>query len=158
MNKVLDGIRSQVGEKNLAVSCGRDKCRVCMTDVPFPRVVIDVDLALPDPKMEEKRCDYVLFFIGADKGTLVTVPMELKSGDVDASDAFDQLQQGAEFAERLTTTAFRSICRPVLLHGKGIDKYQYKKLNRSKVRFRGKKLTIKMDRCGSPKNLARALK
>lgn len=109
--------------------------------------------------MEGNRYDYVLFFIGADKGTLVTVPMELKSGDVDTSDAFDQLQRGADFANHFVPKTFTSICcRPVLLHGKGIHKDQYNKLNRSKVLFRGKKLTIKTDRCGSPKNLARALK
>ena len=85
MNQVLDRIRSQVGEENLTDSCGGDKCQVYMTDVPFPRVLVDADLAFPAHGMKGKRCDYVLFFIdaiGADKSTLVTVPMELKSGDV----------------------------------------------------------------------------
>ena len=162
MNQVLDRIRSQVGEENLTDSCGRgDKCKVCMEDVPSCQVLVDADLAFPDHKIEGKRCDYVLFFIdaiGADKSTLVTVPMELKSGDVDASEASKQLQRGAEFAERFTEKALSSICHPVLFHGKGIHPKQRKTINRSKVLFRGKKLTIKTDRCGSPKNLARALK
>ena len=100
MNEVLDGIRSQVGAENLSDSYIRDGCRVSMEDVPSRRVVADVDRAFPAHRMEGKRCDYVLFFISAAKNTLFAVPMELKSGGVDASEVSAQLQRGAEFAER----------------------------------------------------------
>ncbi len=99
----------------------------------------------------------VLFFISAAKNTLFAVPMELKSGGVDASEVSAQLQRGAEFAERFAPSAFRSICHPVLFHGKSIHPKQRKTLNRTKVRFRGRQLTIKTARCNQPRNLARAL-
>ena len=107
MNEVLDRIRSQVGAENLSDSYIRDGCRVSMEDVPSRRVVADVDRAFPAHRMEGKRCDYVLFFISAAKDTLFAVPMELKSGGVDASEVSTQLQRGAEFAERFAPSALR---------------------------------------------------
>ena len=105
MNEVLDGIRSHVGAENLSNSCRRDGCRVSMEDMPPCRVVVDADRAFPAHKMEGKRCDYVLFFISAAKGTLFAVPIELKSGGVDASAVSEQLQRGAEFADRFAPKA-----------------------------------------------------
>ena len=156
MNEVLDKIQSQVGADNLSSSCSRDGCQVSMADVPSRRVVIDADRAFPAHQMEEgKQCDYILFFTSQD--TLFAVPMELKSGGVDASAVSEQLQRGAEFAAHFVPTAFRTICHPVLFHGKSIHPKQRKTLNRAKVLFHGRQLTIKTARCNQPRNLARAL-
>ena len=158
MNEVLDKIRSQVGTENLSNSCSRDGCRVSMEDVPSRRVVIDADRAFPAHKMEEgKQCDYVLFFTNTGQDTLFAVPMELKSGGVDASEVSEQLQRGAEFVGRFVPSAFRAICNPILFHGKSIHPKQRKTLNRAKVLFHGRQLTIKTARCNQPRNLARAL-
>ena len=157
MSKVLDIIRSQVGAENLSTSCKRGKCRVFLEGVPSQRVLVDADLANPAHKIEGQRCDFVLFFISKGKETLVTVPMELKGGNVDASEASEQLRQGAVFADRFTPKNSLVSCRPVLFHGKGIHPKQRKTLNRAKVLFRGLKLTIKTERCNRPRNLARAL-
>ena len=158
MNEVLDKIRSQVGTENLSNSCRRDGCRVSMEDVPSCQVVIDADRAFPAHRVEEgKRCDYVLFFTNTGQDILFAVPMELKSGGVDASEVSEQLQRGAEFADRFVPRAFRTICHPVLFHGRKVHPKQRKTLNRAKVLFRGRQLTIKTARCNQPKNLARAL-
>ena len=92
---------------------------------------------------------------GAD--TLVAAPIELKSGDVDASTASEQLQRGASFADRVAPAGSETVCRPILFHGKGIHSQQRKALNRAKVLFRGQRLTIKTARCNRPRNLAQAL-
>ena len=157
MNEVLDAIRSQVGAENLSESCGRAGCWVSMEDVPSPRVVVDADRAFPSHGMESKRCDYVLFYMDVSKGALFAVPMELKSGTVDASQVSEQLQRGAEFVDRFTSSVFKSFYHPVLFHGKSIHPKQRKTLNRAKVRFRGRKLTITTARCNRPKNLSRVL-
>ena len=128
-----------------------------MENVPSPRVVVDADRAFPAHGMEDSRCDYVLFFVGGSNDTLFGVPMELKSGTVDASEAAKQLQQGAEFVRRFTKTVRESICHPVLFHGRGIHPRQRKILNRAKVHFRGRNLTITTARCNRPKNLSRVL-
>ena len=154
MSEALDEIRSRVGEKNLSTSCSRDGCRVYLTDVPSNRVIVDVDKVLPDST--DEHGDYVLFYTD-DKNTLVTVPMELKSGDVDASKAHKQLQQAATYADKITKDS-KPVCHPTLLHGGSIHPKQRKTLNRTKIRFRDRLLTIKTARCGRPRNLALALK
>lgn len=158
MNEVLNEIRSQVGAKNLSDSCGRDGCRVSLEDVPSRRVVVDADRAFSAHAIDGRRCDYVLFFINTATKTLLAVPIELKSGGVDsASEVSEQLQGGADFAKRFVPEIIESLCLPVLFHGRKIHEKQRKTLNRSKVRFRGRQLTIKTARCNRPKNLASAL-
>ena len=158
-NRTLNRIRAQVGTENLSKSCSRDGCRVYMTDVPFPRIVVDVDRASQAHEIAGKRCDYILFFTTSTCGTLVMVPIELKSGGVNASTASEQLQQGVELAERFMRNKIdvRSVCHPVLFHGERIHERARKALNRAKVRFRGRQLTIKTARCGQPRNLANVL-
>ena len=157
-NDVLDRIRSKVGTSNVCDACSRDKCRVFMTDVPSPRVVVDVDRAFPPGRAEGKQCDYVLFFVGSGPDKLVAVPIELKSGGVDAaSKVAKQLQQGAVFVDEVAPGGSDTVCLPILFHGNGIHPQQRKVLNRAKVRFRGRSLTIKTARCGRPRNLAQAL-
>ena len=128
-----------------------------MTGVPSPRVVVDADRAFPARGARGKRCDYLLFFIAAGADTLVVVPIELKSGAVDASTAAEQLQQGAMFANDVAPDRSETVCCPILFHGKSIHPSQRKVLNRAKVLFRGRRLTIKTARCNRPRNLAQVL-
>lgn len=156
-NDVLDRIRSKVGTSNVSDSCSRDKCRVNMTGVPAPRVVVDVDCAFPPGRAEGSQCDYVLFFVASGADRLVAAPIELKSGGVDASKATAQLQQGAMFVDKVAPAGSQTVCLPILFHGKSIHRKQREALNRAKVQFRGRNLTIKTARCGRPRNLAQAL-
>lgn len=128
-----------------------------MTGVPSPRIVVDADRAFPAHGVQGKRCDFLLFFVVAGADTLVAAPIELKSGEVDASTASEQLQRGASFADRVAPAGSETVCRPILFHGKGIHSQQRKALNRAKVLFRGQRLTIKTARCNRPRNLAQAL-
>ena len=158
MNKVLNDIRSQVGAKNLSDSCKREGCRVSLEDLTARRVVVDADRAFPAHAIGGNRCDYILFFINPTTKTLLAVPIELKSGGVNsASEVSEQLQGGADFAERFAPQGIESLCLPVLFHGQKIHKKQRKTLNRAKVRFRGLQLTIRTARCNRPKNLVSAL-
>lgn len=125
-----------------------------MTGVPSPRVVVDADRVFPE---HETHCDYLLFFVAAGADTLVAAPIELKSGEVDASKVAKQLQRGAGFVDGVAPTGPGTVCRPILFHGKRIHPQQRKVLNRAKVRFRGRSLTIKTARCNRPGNLAQAL-
>ena len=162
VGEILSGIRSRVGTENLSETCRKDGCRVSMKDVPTSRIVVDADRAFPAHNVEGKRCDYVLFFIDTAADTLVIVPMELKSGRVNASEASKaskQLQAGAEFANRFTRghSGVKPTCHPILFYGKGIHPMERKALNRAKVTFQNQKLTIKTARCNQPENLSRVL-
>ena len=49
-------------------------------------------------------------------------------------------------------------CIPVLFHGKGIDRFQLRELERAKVRFLSRNTAIKRNKCGQAKNLASVLR
>lgn len=49
-------------------------------------------------------------------------------------------------------------CVPVLFHGKGIDRFQLRELERAKVRFLRQNIAIRRRKYGEPKNLALVLK
>ena len=154
MSEVLNEIRIRVGEENLSTLRSRSGCGVNMTEAPSPRVVIDADRAFPAHGMAGKRCDYVIFFCDTANNCLVAVPIELKGGDVKASEVSEQLQEGANFAERFTPETTETVCLPCLFH-KGIHKREFQQLQRASVRFRGEGKPIKTARCNSP--LIRAL-
>jgi len=153
---VLDGIRANIGAENCCESCSRDGCRVSLEDVPRERIVVDADKAFDAQGHRGKRCDFILFVLEGD-GKLVTAPVELKSGRVDVSDALEQLQEGAAFAERFAPNASDAACRPILFHGSKIHPKDWNTLNRKKIRFRGVDLTVKTARCNRPRNLAGVL-
>ena len=149
MSEVLDEIRTRVGEENLSTLRSRSGCGVNMTEAPSPRIVIDADRAFPAPGMTGKRCDYIIFFCDTANNCLVVVPIELKGGDVKASEISEQLQEGANFAERFTPEATETVCLPRLFH-KGIHRKESQQLKRTSVRFRGENTPIKTARCDSP--------
>ena len=156
MSAALARIRSKVGKGSLSRSCGRDGCCVDMGDIPACRVIVDMDKIPAARHAGGKRCDFVLF-LSADGEGVLTAPIELKSGHVDGSEAAEQLRNGTGFADRASPAKPEPHCRPILFHGKGIHPQQRKALNRSKVTFRGSKLTIKTARCCRSRNLAGVL-
>lgn len=158
LSEVLDEIRKQVGKENLTNSCGGGGCDVDMTDVPHPRIVVDVERVFLVNERESRRCDQVLFYVDLDSSTLVVVLIELKSGNVDASDVFQQLQGGATFADEVVPQDIETTCIPVVFHGKRIHHAQLRKLKRNEVRFRRQTFPVRKERCGRTENLANVLK
>lgn len=126
-----------------------------LLEVPSDHIIVDMDKVFPDSS--DSQGDYVLFFLDDDKGVLVTVPMELKSGNVGASRAHRQMQQAATYAESLVPANCKALCHPLLFHGRRMHRVQRRRLNKGKIYFRGRKLTVKTARCGAPRNLADAL-
>ena len=87
-----------------------------------------------------------------DKHQIVTVPLELKSGKAEVSHASKQLQHGADFAANFAP--MNAVCHPVLIYGKRIN---LRELNRAKVQFRDRLITVKAGRCNRQRNIADAL-
>ena len=127
-----------------------------MTGVPSSRVIVDTERVFTSRRMASRRCDFVLFLQTAGS-VLVIVPVELKSGDADASQVAEQLQAGAEFAAGIVSNTPAPTFRPILFHGRGLHPKQLKDLNRAKVRIQGVDVSIEIARCGRPRNLAQAL-
>ena len=128
-----------------------------LTDLPSHRIVVDADAAFPFHKVRGKKCDFILFLY-ENAEELLTSPVELKGGHVDASEAQEQLQRGADFASRFLPPDVGSLCIPILIHNKSLHSKQRATLNRTKIQFRGQMLTIKTARCKDRRNLALALK
>ena len=154
MSAALDGIRAKVGAENCGKSCSRDGCCVDLTDAPTDRVIVDADKAFPAHRREGKHCDFILFVDRGD-GRLLAAPVELKSGQADASKAIEQLRGGAEFAACFAPPD--ADCQPVLFHGKRLRPAERTRLNQRKVAFRDLELTVKTAQCGRPRNLASVL-
>lgn len=157
LSRILDEIRERVGEESLTHSCSGGGCRVDMTDVPSDRIVIDMDRAFKAHKRIGKHCDRVLFYIDITENSLVVVLIELKSGTFKVTDVAQQLQQSVAFVSTLVPRNLKTICIPVVFHGKGIHAAQSSRFKGIRVRFRNKEALIRRNRCGGPKNLANVL-
>ena len=154
LHEALEKIRQQVTD-NKPASYTKKGCRVSMADLPSEHVVLDVDLAFPTDKADTNQCDFILFYI--DQSSIVGVPMELKGGDVDASEAIAQLREGARIVDNFAPRNVAIDLVLVLVHADGIHKAQFEKLRDSRIRFRGAEFPINTARCGHQGNLAQAL-
>ena len=158
MSKILSEIRTRLGEENLTNSCGVRNCRVDPAGLSSNRVVVDVDSAFNTHNKSGNRCDRILFYMDPVRNVLVVVLIELKSGTFDsATDVAKQLRGGADFVKRFIPTGLKTTCVPIVFHGNGNHKAQFKKLRREKINFDGKRFLISKDKCDAPKNLLRVL-
>ena len=162
-SEMLEHIRKAIGSENLSPLRSRAGCRVDMTGAPSPRVVVDADVAFPAHGVAGQKCDYILFYVDAAQN-LVVVPIELKRGSVNISQALGQLQGCADFAARFVPARrnCHTICRPLLFHGGRVHHLKQKRKRRNErsratVRFRGGEFHIKTARCGRTRNLANGL-
>ena len=156
LHEVLEEIRQWIGNRR-ATSYTKEGCRVSMANVPSERVVLDVDRAFPPDRSDTNQCDFVLFYIDASQNCLMGVPMELKRGDVDASEAIAQLQEGARIVDGCTPNDVEMNLVLVLVHGGSIHRSQRNRLRTARIRFRGEEFAINTTRCGHQGNLAQAL-
>ena len=156
LHEALEEIRQRIGNRR-ATSYTKEGCRVSMANIPSERVVLDVDLATPRDRANTNQCDFILFYIDSTQNILVGVPMELKRGDVDASEAVAQLQAGARIVDHYIPNDVNINLIMVLVHGGNIHRSQRNRLRTSRVRFRGEEFPINTTKCSYQGNLAQAL-
>ena len=157
LHDALEEIQRWVGNKKATSPYTKEGCRVSMANLPPERVVLDVDLVFPTGRAGTNQCDFVLFYIDTAQNSLVGVPMELKRGDVDASEAVAQLQEGARIVDGCTPNAVEMNLVLVLVHGGSIHRSQRNRLRTARITFRGEEFPINTTRCGHQGNLAQAL-
>ena len=168
LKELLTEIEKQVNEECISKSCSGDGCRVYLTGTPSDRVIVNLEREFERRKITTKRCDYVLFCADASQNNLVVVLIELKSGTFKTSTVTDQLQGGADFIAEMfgrlpkvanaALNTFEITCVPALFHGKRIDRFELRELERAKIQFLSQKPTIKRRKCSEAKNLASVLK
>ena len=153
MNRLLNGIQGRVDKSSLTDSCGGEGCGVDMTDIPFHRIVINIEREFDSRTMTEKRCDLLLFYTAGNN--IVAVLIELKSGRAEQSDVVEKLENSLRFAANIVPRQqiFKTVYVPVLFHGRDIKWTNPKGLKQLNARFGGKSLQILRGRCDAPKNL-----
>ncbi len=140
LKELLAEIGKQVNQECLSKSCSGDGCRVYLTGVPSPRVIVNLECEFEQRKLSTKRCDYVLFYADATQNSLAVVLIELKSGTFKTSTVADQLKGAADFVKievfeklsKVANSALRTLkitCIPILFHGKGLTGLNFTNLN-----------------------------
>lgn len=160
LHEVLEKIRLWVGDRKATSPYTKEGCRVSMANLrskPANRVVLDVDRAFPTDTAKANQCDLILFHIDDVQNGLVAVPMELKRGDVDASEAVAQLREGARIVDDCTPNDAQMNLVFILVHGGSMHRSQRNKLRTARIRFRGEPFPINTARCGYEGNLAQTL-
>ena len=157
LHEALEEVRQWIGHNEATSPYTKEGCRVSMANIPSERVVLDVDRAFPTGRVDTNQCDFVLFYVDTAQSSLIGVPMELKRGDVDASEAVAQLQEGARIVDNCTPNDIEMNLVLVLVHGGGMHRSQRNRLRTSRIRFRGEEFPINTTRCSYEGNLAQAL-
>ena len=118
-------------------------CRVSLDGLERERLIIDVDEIVPDG---EVKCDYLFI-----TNQPLIVPIEMKSGEVGASEAQRQLQAGADLAHKLVKPSnLRCDLKPIAF-ARRIHPLERQRLKQSShfVRYRGEAREITVASCGS---------
>lgn len=133
----------------------KERCSVDSEGVPYPHVVIDLDMKGSPFSRQDNRCDF-LFIAEDSDGSHIFAPLELKSGKLDASRVVKQLQAGVDFLNNKIVGSSKINIVPVAVSGSN-PRAQLDKLKKPKyrVRFRGKYVAVSYLKCGD--KLAQAL-
>lgn len=146
MNGVIATVSGSVDQKCHVSACRAQGCSLSLNGLTTARVIVDLDCGELGIRDYRKRCDYVFF--GEDEGTSWVVPIELKSGAFRGRDVVEQLQGGADVANRWLPQRCSFQFVPVLAHGKGVPKRGLKALRAHKIRLRDHTKQAVLIRCG----------
>lgn len=152
MSALVAAFAQEVDRRCHSNHCKKGKCSISLKDAPAQRLIVDLDCATPPIPASRKRCDYL--FVGEKDRSTWVMPIEMKGGGFKAGEVVDQLQGGSDVADAWLPpeSLFRFV--PVLAHGKGAHKRDFRVLRRD-ITLRGEKRRIKTLRCGD--KLVRAI-
>lgn len=145
MVDILDAVLSKIPEKCRAKQCKEAQCSLKLNNLPKPCVLINMDCKELEHSTGN-RCDYL--FISNKERQCMVVPIELKSGGLDASQVIKQLQAGSNFAASIMPQNVRVQFIPIAAHGGRSHPHELKKLRQQRIRFRQIQAQIKLTRCG----------
>ena len=117
MTEFLETIKGKLS-KDCQVKGGlkKDGCKIIMTDMPQPRLVVDLDKPGSPLGSNDQRCDYFLFAEDKHECRWVVV-LELKHGKLRLDKVVRQLRAGASAAKRLVPQDEEFRFRPVAASG-----------------------------------------
>ena len=154
MANLVERIRESLPDGCFATGRLRKQgCSVSLTGAPMPSITIDMDEPQAPVGQDQTKCDYI--FIGGSSNVFL-VPLELKRGKLDASDALKQLQAGANIAAARIIPKHEQIqFLPVAVCGGKFHRAEIRQLSQRKIHFRSQSSNVQLLRCGQ--RLANAL-
>ena len=148
MTNIVEAVRDAFDQRTFVKSNLRKAgCRVRMTDVPEPRLIIDLDKPGSPAASNAKCCDY-LVFVEDQHGVVWVAPLELKRGKLHADQVARQLQSGAKVAENRIAQSAAVTFRPVAVTGSA-SIHERNTLKKNRVKFHGRLEPIRLMKCGT---------
>ena len=154
---IAQEVREAVSDGCITRRCREAGCSLSLSGTSQQAFAINLNHADSPVDQNRTHCDFL--FVGSLSGQDEewVVPIELKRGAISAGEARDQLQAGADAAERLVPS--RRDCRflPLAVSGSmaRAERDQLRK-DSHRVGFRGRQFLAERVRCGS--QLAQALR
>lgn len=146
MADIVKTLSGQLPVECQATKCSGSGCSLKLNNLPKPYVLINMDCK--ELKLTtDNRCDYL--FISIKKRQCLVVPIELKSGGLDASKVIKQLQAGSDFAASIIPEYYDVEVQftPIVAYGGRAQSREIKKLKGQLISFRQIEAQIKLTRC-----------
>ena len=147
---VTQAVRSAIPHGCITRRCREESCSLSLGGTSQQAFAIDMNHDDSPVDQNQTHCDYL--FVGSLSGLNEewVVPIELKRGAIGATEARDQLQAGADAADRLVPRDLDCRFLPLAVSGRlaQAERAQLRK-NSHMIRFRGRRVLIERVRCGS---------
>ena len=147
MSALVDAVAGAVVRECHSDKCKKEGCSVSTKGAPKARVIVDLDCRVLRIG-RRKRCDYL--FVGAEGERAWVAVIELKRGGFKGREVVEQLNGGAAVADRWIPRGRSFDFVPVLAHGKGVSKEEWRRLRGGRVTFRNQTRQVELIRCGQP--------
>ena len=146
MSGLVESVADKVPSECHAKRLRKEGCSVSMKGISETRVVVDLDCNALDLAPASKRCDYL--FVDEELNAAWVAAIEHKSGSFKAGPVVEQLQGGANAANKWlpAESSFQFI--PVLAHRKGVHRNDQRTLRSRKIKLRGQEKQTVLIRCG----------
>ena len=153
---LVEEVRKAVSDGCITRRCREQSCSLSLNGTSQQAFAIDMNHADSPVDQDQTRCDFL--FLGSLTGQddEWVVPIELKRGEIGATEARDQLQAGAKAAERLVPRGRDCRFLPLAV-SRSMARAERDRLRKDshRVGFRGRRFLVERVRCGS--QLAHAL-
>ena len=147
---ITQEVRDEVSDACITRRCREQGCLLSLNGTSQQAFAIDMNHDDSPVDQNETHCDFL--FVGSLAGETEEwiVPIELKRGAISASEARDQLQAGADAADRLVPHGMEFRFLPLAVSGKmhTAERARLRK-NSHKIRFRSQRVLVERTRCDS---------
>ena len=147
---LAQGVRNAVSERCIARRCREEGCSLSLSGTSQQAFVVDMNHDESPVDRNQTHCDFL--FVGSLSGQDEewVVPIELKRGAISAGEARDQLQAGADAADRLVPRDMDLRFLPLAVSG-SMARAERDRLRKSshRIRFRRQMVLAERTRCGS---------